>query len=125
FLANLFPFLGIQFMNLFRGAKHPGGWYVLPIFWILLGIIYGTNSLVFVGEPIPFSISVLWQRTGYMELLAYTFGFEASRNWALWEGFFRSRRIEGAKWDPQVQDWLYWTAGLLLLVLAAVREVSR
>jgi len=27
-IANLFPFLGIQFMNLFRAGKYPGG---LPI----------------------------------------------------------------------------------------------
>jgi hypothetical protein len=37
FLANfILPFVGIQFMNLFRGGKVPGGLYILPVFWILL-----------------------------------------------------------------------------------------
>ena len=122
-LANLFPFLGVQFMNLFRGRRWPGGLYVLPVFWILYGVLLGTNSFVYAGQPIPLSISVLWTRMGFTELLAYTAGYEATREWALWEGFFLSRRIAGKRWKPQMQDWIYWGAGVLLLVIAALREV--
>jgi len=127
FLANLLiPFLGIQFMNLFRVGKYAGGVYVLPVFWVLYGLLLGTNSFVFSDEPIPFSISVLWTRTGFTELLAYTAGYEASREWALWEqeGLWRIRRLVERKWRPQAQDWVYWLVGLLLLALAVAREVQ-
>ena len=126
-LANLLlPFLGVQFMNLFRVNRHPGGIFVLPVFWVIYGLLLGTNSFVFAGRPVPFSLTVLWARTGFTELLAYTLGYEASRRWALWEqeGPWRARRLEGAKWDPQAQDWVYWTAGLLLLAFSAWREVQ-
>jgi hypothetical protein len=123
-LANIFPFLGVQFMNLFRGRRWPGGLYILPVFWILYGVSLGTNSFVYAGQPIPFSISVLWTRMGFTELLAYTAGYEATREWALWEGFFLARRIVGKKWKPQMQDWIYWGVGVLLLVIAALREVQ-
>jgi hypothetical protein len=125
FLANLLPFLGIQFMNLFRVRRWAGGLYVLPVFWIIYGLLLGTNSFVFAGPPIPFSISILWARTGYMELLAYTAGYEASREWALWEqpGLGVRRRI-GKKWSPKIQDGVYWGVGVLLLVIAIMREVQ-
>jgi len=126
FLANfLVAFLGIQFMNLFKVGKTPGGLYVLPVFWILYGLLLGTNSFVFAADPVPFSISILWTRTGFNELLAYTLGYEASRNWALWEqrGLWRVRRLPDKKWNPQAQDLAYWLAGLLLLILAVTREV--
>lgn len=57
-----------------------------------------------------------------MELLAYTAGFEASRRWALWKGFFRSQRIEGARSKPYWQDWIYMGLGIVLLVVSAIRE---
>jgi hypothetical protein len=126
-LANLLlPFLGIQFMNLFRVGKHAGGLYVLPVFWILYGVSLGTNSFVFASEPVPFSISILWERTGFVELLAYAFGYEASREWTLWEqqGLWKAPRMAGRKWNIAVQDIAYWVAGLLLLILSAAREVS-
>jgi hypothetical protein len=122
-LANLIPFLGVQFMNLYKGRRWPGGLYILPVFWILYGVSLGTNSLVYAGTPAAFSVSILWTRTGFTELLAYTSGYEATRHWALWEGFWRSRRIAGKKWKPQVQDWIFGGAGLLLLLIAAWREV--
>ena len=122
-LANLLPFLGVQFMNLYKGHRWPGGLYILPLFWILYGVSLGTNSFVYAGQPVPFSVSVLWTRMGFTELLAYTTGYEATREWALWEGFWRSRRINGKKWNPQIQDCIYWGVGLLLLVIAAWREV--
>jgi hypothetical protein len=127
FLANLIlPFLGIQFMNLFRVGKWPGGIYVLPIFWIIYGLLLGTNSFVFAEEKVSLSISVLWTRTGFSELLAYTMGYEASRSWALWEqhGLWRVKRLADRKWNPSLSDWVYWGAGLLLLVIAVMREVQ-
>ena len=127
-LANLLiPFLGTQFMNLFRVGRYPGGLYVLPIFWVIYGLLLGTNSFVFADQPIPFSISVLWTRTGFNELLAYTAGYEASREWALWEqqGFWHARRLADKRWRPCVQDWVYWSAGFVLLVVAVAREVQR
>jgi hypothetical protein len=127
FLANfILPFLGIQFMNLFRVGKVPGGLYILPIFWVLYGVLLGTNSFVFAGQKVPISISVLWTRSGFTELLAYTAGYEATRDWALWEqeGLWRVRRLTDRKWHPQAQDWMYWIAGLLLLILATLREVQ-
>ena len=70
FLANfLFPFLGTQFMNLFQVRKFPGGLFVLPVFWVLYGVLLGTNSFVFAGQPVSFSVSILWERTGFTELL--------------------------------------------------------
>lgn len=122
-LANLFPFLGVQFTNLFRGRRWPGGIYILPIFWALYGVLLGTNSFVYAGQPVPFSVTILWERMGFTELLAYTTGYEATREWALWEGFWRTRRIAGKRWNPQPQDWIYWVVGLLLLAMAAWREV--
>jgi hypothetical protein len=124
--ANLVPFLGIQFMNLFRMRKRPGGLYILPLFWILYGVLLGTNSFVFAGTPIRLSLAVLWQRSGFTEALAYTAGYEATRAWARWEQdspFGAQRRIAG-KWSPQGADWAYWLGGLLLLALAALREVG-
>ncbi len=123
FLANLFPFLGVQFTNLYKGRRWPGGLYILPIFWILYGVSLGTNSFIYAGQPAPFSVSILWTRVGFTELLAYAAGYEATRDWALWEGFWSARRIVGKKWNPQIQDWIYWGVGLLLLILAAWREV--
>ncbi len=125
-LANLFPFFGIQFMNLFRVGRHAGGLYVLPIFWILYGLLLGTNSFVFAGQPVAFSVSVLWMRTGFMELLAYTTVYEATRSWALWEqqGLWRVRRLAEKRWGPQMADWIYWIAGGVLLVIAVAREVQ-
>jgi len=131
-LANLFPFLGIQFMNLFRVARRPGGIYALPIFWrmysssLITGIIYGTNSLVYASQPIALSVSVLWQRTGFTELLAYTLGYEASRRWQLWDqpGAWGTRRLPGARWQPSIGDACYWLAGAGALIFAAWREVA-
>lgn len=125
FLANLLPFFGIQFMNLFRVGKYAGGLYVLPVLWILVGVIYGTNSFVFAAEQVPFSISILWERTGFTELLAYTFGYEASRDWALWEqrGLWQVHRLGTRRWNLKVEDMAYWFAGLLLLVFSVAREV--
>jgi hypothetical protein len=125
FAGNLLPFLGIQFMNLFRMRKRPGGLYILPLFWILYGVLLGTNSFVFAGAPVRLSLSVLWQRSGFTEALAYTAGYEATRRWARWEQdspFGAQWRIAG-KWSPQRADWAYWLSGLLLLALAALREV--
>ncbi len=127
FLANfVLPFLGIQFMNLFRVGKMPGGLYVLPIFWILYGVLLGTNSFVFAGQKVPFSVSVIWARTGFTELLAYTAGYEASREWAVWEqaGLWQVKRLTDQHWQMRFQDWVYWLAGFLLLILATVREVQ-
>lgn len=127
FLANfVLPFLGVQFMNLFRVGKTPGGFYVLPIFWILYGVLLGTNSFVFAEEKVPLSIAVIWERSGFSELLAYTAGYEASREWALWEqeGLWRTRRLADKKWEFNFQDWIYWAAGVLLLLLATAREIQ-
>jgi hypothetical protein len=71
------------------------------------------------------SLAVLWQRSGFTETLAYTAGYEATRGWTLWEQdtpFGAQRRIAG-QWSPQAADWAYWLGGLLLLVVAALREV--
>jgi hypothetical protein len=125
FLANfLFGFLGVQFMNLFRVGRVPGGLYVLPVFWVIYGLLLGTNSFVFAGEPVTLTISVLWTRTGFGELLAYTFGYEATHNWAIWKqrGLWRVSRLDGGKWNPQVEDFVYWSVGLILLVFAVARE---
>lgn len=121
-LANLVPFFGVQFMNLFRVRRWAGGLYVLPIFWFLYGLLLGTNSFVFAGKPVPFSLSVLWTRSGFTELLAY----EASREWAVWEqpGLWAPPRRIGQGWRPQPQDWMYWGAGAVCLVLGAAREVQ-
>ena len=123
-LANLLPFLGVQFMNLFRVGGHAGGTYVLPLFWILYGVSLGTNSFVFAGERVPFSLAILWERTGFTELLAYTLGYEASRDWALWQGSWRVSRLPNRGRRFRAQDVFYWCAGLLLLILSAAREVS-
>jgi len=125
-LANMLPFFGVQFMNLFRVGKLPGGVYVLPIFWIIYGMLLGTNSFVFADQPVPFSISVLWTRTGFTELMAYTTVYEASREWAIWEqqGIWQVRKLGDGKWKPSPSDLIYWIAGLLLLVIAVAREVS-
>lgn len=122
-LANLLPFFGIQFMNLFRGSRWPGGLYILPVFWILYGLSLGTNSFVYAGQPVTLSISILWTRTGFTELLAYTMVYEASREWSIFQGFWQTQRIAGQKWHPQSQDWIYWGVGLFLLIIAAMREV--
>ena len=113
-------------MNLFRVGKYPGGIYVLPIFWILYGLLLGTNSFVFAGEPVPLSISVLWTRTGFNELLAYTLGYESSRDWALWkqQGLWKVNKLEGKTWNPQLDDLVYWTVGLVFLLIAVVRETA-
>jgi len=126
FLANLLlGFLSVQFMNLFRVGKHAGGLYVLPVFWAIYGLLLGTNSFVFAGAPVPFSLAVLWTRTGFSELLAYTFGYEASREWTLWEqpGLWAAPHRVERKWRSTVQDAAYWGAGFLLLVVAVAREV--
>ncbi len=122
-LANLLPFFGVQFLNLFRGSRWPGGLYMMPIFWIIYGLSLGTNSFVYASQPVPLSISILWTRTGFTELMAYTLGYEATREWSIFQGFWQSRRIAGKKWRPQSQDWIYWGMGLFLLTIAAVREV--
>ncbi len=127
FLANfVIGFLGVQFMNLFRVGKYPGGIYVLPVFWIIYGLLLGTNSFVFAGDPVPISISVLWNRTGFNELLAYTLGYEASRNWALWrqESLWKVSRLEGRRFTPNRQDFVYWSLGFVLLMIAVVREMA-
>ena len=126
FLANfLLGFLSVQFMNLFRVGKHAGGLYVLPVFWVIYGLLLGTNSFVFAGAPVPFSLAMLWTRTGFSELLAYTLGYEASREWTLWEqpGLWAAPHRVERKWRSTVQDAAYWGAGFLLLVVAVAREV--
>ncbi len=127
FLANfVLGFLSVQFMNLFRVGKHAGGLYVLPVFWVIYGLLLGTNSFVFAGASVPFSLAVLWTRTGFSELLAYTFGYEASREWTLWEqhGLWAAPHPAGRRWRPRVEDVAYWAAGLLLLIFAVAREVQ-
>jgi hypothetical protein len=123
--ANLLPFFGLQFMNLFQVNRSPGGLLILPIFWVILGLLYGTNSFVFAAEPIPFSSSVLWTRSGFNELLAYAFAFEASRPWAVWrqDGLFHSPRSNENRAQPTIEDFVYWIIGLVLLTIAVFREV--
>jgi len=60
------------------------------------------------------------------ELVAYTVGYEATRNWALWEqqGLWRTYRLPDKKLKPRKQDMIFWFAGLFLLVLAMVREAN-
>lgn len=120
------PFLGIQFMNLFKVGKWAGGLCVLPTFWAIYGLLLGTNSFVFADQPIPLSLSVLWTRTGFTELLAYTAGYEASKEWALWQqrGFWRVQRFADKKWSPQFGDGVYWVVGLFLLFFAVMWEVQ-
>ena len=87
--------------------------------------LIGTNSFVFAGPAVRVSLVVLWQRSGFTEMLAYTAGYQASRGWALWaqdSPFGAQWRIAG-QWSPQRADWAYWLGGLLLLALAALREV--
>ncbi len=113
-------------MNLFRVGRHTGGLYVLPAFWILYGLLLGTNSFVFADQPVAFSLTVLWTRTGFMELLAYTTGYEATKGWARWEqlGLWKVQRLAVGSGRPQASDWVYWVAALLLLIVAAAREVG-
>ncbi len=127
FLANLVAgFLGVQLMNLFRVGRHAGGLCVLPVFWLIYGLLLGTNSFVFAGTPVPLSLEVLWTRTGFSELLAYTLGYEASRGWAVWTqaGLWSAPRRITDRHKPTAEDLAYWLAGLLLLVVAVAREVG-
>lgn len=127
FLTNLVVgFLGVQVMNLFQVGRRPGGLYVLPIFWLIYGLLLGTNSFVFAGAQVPFSLSVLWMRTGFSELLAYTLGYEASRGWAMWrqDGLWSAPRRIAERRRPTAEDMAYWLAGLLLLAAAVAREVG-
>jgi hypothetical protein len=114
-------------MNLFRVGKRAGGLYVLPIFWLIYGLLLGTNSFVFAGTPVPLSLGVLWTRTGFGELVAYTLGYEASREWAIWrqEGVWSAPRLIADRRRPTAGDLAYWIAGLLLLIVAVAREVGR
>ena len=128
FAANLLVgFLGVQFMNLFRVGRYAGGLYVLPVFWLIYGLLLGTNSFVFAGTPVPLSLDVLWTRTGFGELVAYTLGYEASREWAVWrqEGVWSAPRLIADLRRPTAADLAYWTAGLILLIVAVAREVGR
>jgi hypothetical protein len=128
FLANLaVGFLGVQFMNLFRVGSHAGGLYVLPVFWLIYGLLLGTNSFVFAGAPVPLSLDVLWTRTGFSELIAYTLGYEASRGWAVWAqaSMWSAPRLIANRRRPIAEDFAYWIAGLLLLIVAVAREVGR
>jgi hypothetical protein len=128
FLANLVVgFLAVQFMNLFRVGRHAGGLYVLPLFWLIYGLVLGTNSFVFADAPVPLSLDVLWTHTGFSELVAYTLGYEASRQWAIWtqEGLWSAPRLIADRRRPTAEDWTYWIAGLLLLIVAVAREVGR
>jgi hypothetical protein len=61
-----------------------------------------------------------------LELLAYTAGYEASRGWSLWEqqGLWRVKKLPERKWNPSSGDWIYWGAGLSLLIIAVLREVQ-
>jgi hypothetical protein len=71
-------------------------------------------------------VDVLWTRTGFGELVAYTLGYEASGRWAVWaqESLSAPRRL--ADWHrPIAHDLAYWTAGLALLIAAVAREVGR
>lgn len=127
FVSNfVIGFVGIQFMNLFKVKKIPGGLFILPLFWIIYGVLLGTNSFIYAKDSIPFSISVLWERTGFNELVAYTFGYVATYNWALWEqqSLWGAYRIPNKRWKPQKQDVIYWCIGLFLLVIAMIREMS-
>lgn len=112
-------------MNLFRIKKNPGGLFILVEFWIIYGLLLGTNSFILINEPVPFSISVLWQHTGFNELVAYTIGYAASANWSLWDqqGIWRSYRISDKKWEPTKEDIIYWFIGLAVLIVAMVREM--
>jgi len=125
-LANLLPLQGAQFMNLFRAGRYSGGLYVVPALWVLYGVLLGTNSFVYAGDPVPLSISVLWTRTGFGELLAYTTAYEATKNWTIWEqqGVWRARRLKEKRWKPEAADWAFWTASLALLFAAVGREVG-
>lgn len=124
-LANLVPFFGIQFMNLFRTGRYSGGLYILPVLWTFYGELLGTNSFVCAGQPIPFSIAVLWSRTGFTELLSYTASYEATKGWTHWEqqGLWKVRPLPGQRGRPAA-DWVYWAVAALLLGAAVGREVS-
>jgi len=83
FVANLAAgFLGVQLMNLFRVGRYAGGLCVLPVFWLIHGLLPGTNSFVFAAASVPLSPDVLWTRTGFSETVAYTLGYKAFRRWA-------------------------------------------
>jgi hypothetical protein len=135
FLANLVVgFLGVQFMNLFRVGKHAGGLYVLPVFWLIFSA-FSTPDLG-IGKPVlcafctlsgsKFAASYLTLRRNISELVAYTLGYEASRGWAVWrqEGLCSAPRPLADRRRPTAEDIAYWSAGLLLLVVAVTREVG-
>ena len=82
---------------------------------------------MFAAAPVPLSPDVLWTRTGFSEIVAYTLGYEASCRWAAWAQqnlWSAPRRI--ATWPrPTVELLAYWMAGLILLIAAVAREVGR
>jgi hypothetical protein len=123
--ANLLPFLGLQLMNLFDVRGRRGGVYLLVWFWVLYGILLGTNSFAVAGPPVPMGIDVIWSRSGFTELVAYAFADEASRKWRRWRqtGLFAAQRVP-VPGRPAGGDAAFEVAGVVLLLLAAWHEAT-
>jgi hypothetical protein len=114
--------------NLWRVRRLPLGFVPAVTYWILYGLMLGSNSfaLPLTERPAP-SLAVLLGRSGILELTAYLLVAAATADRARWlqEGWWggRVRRLEPRPLGAVHRGMVLLAA--VLLVAGAVREVAQ
>lgn len=114
--------------NLWRVRRLPLGFVPALAYWMLYGLILGSNSfaLPLAERPAP-SLAVLLGRSGILELTAYLLVAAATADRARWlqEGWWRAhvRRLEPRPLGAVHRGMILLAA--VLLVAGTVREVAQ
>ncbi len=112
----LFGYGGVIYMNRFRVDGLPAGYVITWMFWAFYGLLLGTNSFAFPG-PAKYapSFTLLWGRSGFFEISAYTLAAAATARWCL-------DPIKRSKAWLSVEDIVALLLALGLLIFAVWRE---
>ena len=113
--------------NLLWWVSLPLGYVPVVYFWVLYGLLLGTNSF---GVPMPEQVApdvaTFLQRAGFYEITAYTLVAAATARWARWRqtGWLSGSIKRLAPGRLSTESYVMFAVALSLLVFSALREAA-